>query len=55
MSHVIASIIPPDLCAADIKISVMSGSDIALEAADLVYLDKFNFIIDTIYFRHLIF
>ena len=41
----------PALKAADIGISLSSGSDIDIEAADMVLLDSFGVIVDVCYGR----
>ncbi|OBT58133.1 hypothetical protein VE04_01665 [Pseudogymnoascus sp. 24MN13] len=45
----------PALRAADVGIAVVTGSDVALEAADLVLLDKFDSIVDAIRLGRLVF
>ncbi|EON67490.1 Na+/K+-exchanging ATPase alpha subunit [Coniosporium apollinis CBS 100218] len=45
----------PALRAADVGIAVITGSDVALEAADLVLLDKFDSIVDAIRLGRLVF
>lgn len=45
----------PALRAADVGVAVVSGSDVALEAADLVLLDKFDSIVDAIRLGRLVF
>ena len=45
----------PALRAADVNVAVVTGSDVAIDAADLVLLDRFGSIVDAIRLGRLVF